>query len=377
MNYNAIDQYVMNNADASLGGAIALDAPKQRRKFPVKRILKRTVLVLGVSAIAIGGWFGWTAYKDVAKITGDKNPLQLLSVFTPAKLTESDGRVNILLAGYSVGDPGHQGAALTDSIMVVSYDPQTKSAVMISIPRDTWVNIPGYGYEKINAAYEDGEAENFSQSGYASGGMGLLEEVVQQNFGIQSDYYGLLDYAAFQDAVNAVGGVTVTIQSSDSRGLYDPNTNLNLPNGVVTLNGQEALNLARARGDGYGSYGFPEGDFNRTQHQQQLLVALKDKASSDSVFMNPIKLTDLANSIGNNFTTDLSLSDMETLYRDFKDVTDSNMQSVTLDDYQGQDLLADYTTPDGEDALIPAAGYDDFSQIQTTLQGILGESTNS
>jgi len=380
MNYHAIDQYVMNAPQSSSGGALAIDAPveaKRHKHFSVKRLLKRTVFVAGVAALAVGGWIGWKFYTDAAKITGDKNPLQLLSVFQPSTLAETNGRVNILLAGYSADDPGHQGADLTDSIMVVSYDPQTKSAAMISIPRDTWVDIPGFGYEKINAAYEDGEQENFNQSGYASGGMGLLEEVVQQDFGITSNYYGLLDYTAFKDAVNAVGGVTVNIQSSDPRGLYDPNTDLNLPNGEVALNGEEALNLAKARGDGSGSYGFPDGDFDRTQHQQQLLVALKDKASSASVISNPIKIAGLADAVGNNFKTNLSIGDMETLYEDTKGMSDSKIQSVTLNDYQGQDLLTDYTTPDGEDALIPAAGYDNFSQIQSAVQTILGSSTTS
>ena len=67
--------------------------------------------------------------------------------------------------------------------MVVSLNPTNKSAVLISIPRDMWVDIPGFGYQKINAAYEDGQSENFSQAGFDSGGMGLLEEVIQEDFG--------------------------------------------------------------------------------------------------------------------------------------------------------------------------------------------------
>ena len=131
------------------------------------------------------------------------------------------------------------------------------------MPPGVW---PGNTYQKINAA---NEISNFSQPGYPNGGMGALSYVIQNEIGIPINYYGLINYSAFRDAVNAVGGVTITIKSPDPRGLYDINTNTKLPNGQVTLNGDQALNLARSRGDGYNSYGFPGSDFNRTQYQRQ------------------------------------------------------------------------------------------------------------
>jgi LCP family protein required for cell wall assembly len=200
--------------------------------------------------------------------------------------------------------------------------------------------------------------------------MGQLEQIIAQNFGIQTNYYGIIDYTTFRDAVNSVGGVTVTIQSQDPRGLYDPYTNLNLPNGPVALNGQQALNLARARGDGPGSYGFPQGDFNRTQHQQQLLIALKQKVSSASVLVNPLRVAHLADAVGNNVKTNASLGVMETLYRDTKGAAGPAIQTVTLNNYHGQDLLRSYFTSDGEDALVPAAGLNDYSQIQSAIQDL-------
>jgi LCP family protein required for cell wall assembly len=347
-----------------------------RRSIPFKKFTLWLIAIILAIGVIVGGWVVWKFYRDAAKITGDNNPLQIFGVLENTPLNETDGRVNILLAGYSVDDPGHQGAELTDSIMIVSVNTKTKTAALISIPRDTWVNIPGFGYSKINAAYEDGQQGNFNQAGYANGGMGLLEDVIEQNFGITTDYYGLLDYTAFEESVNAVGGVTVDIQSPDPRGLYDPYTNLDLPNGETTLNGQQALSLARARGDGPGSYGFPSGDFERTQHQQQLLIALKNKASSGSVITNPLKIGHLADAIGNNVKTDMSLGEMETLYKDTKDIGSSNVQSVVLDDYQGKDYFMSYYAPDGEDALAPVAGFNNFSQIQAVIQNILYPTSN-
>ena len=346
--------------------------PKIKRHFSSKKWLKRTLLLMLVAIMSIGSWLGYKLYADASKITGNKNPISLLSTFTPTTLKETNGRVNILLAGYSDDDNGHQGADLTDSIMILSINPTTKSAVVMSVPRDLYVNILGYGYSKINAAYEYGESEKFSTSGYASGGMGLLEETISQDFGVSFDYYGLINYTAFKDAVEAVGGVSVTINSSDSRGLYDPNTNLNLPNGTVTLNGQQALDLARARGDG-----FTDGDFDRTEHQQELLLALKDKISSASVISNPLKIASVADALGNNVKTDMTIGEMETLYTKVKGITDSNIKTVTLNSYAGKDYLAGYTTASGQSTLIPAAGIDDYSNIQTLLSSLLSPTNSS
>jgi LCP family protein required for cell wall assembly len=354
--------------------SLLLDEVPVARPHQVRQWLKRAVLLLMAAVLLGGGFIGWKLYANAAKLAGTNNPFKLFSTFTPSPLNETNGRVNILLAGYSADDPGHQGADLTDSIMILSVNPTTKSAVVISVPRDLYVNIPGYGYSKINAAYEDGQAEHFSASGYATGGMGLLEETLTQDFGISFNYEALINYTAFKDAVNAVGGVTVAIKSSDPRGLYDPYANLNLPNGTVTLNGQQALNLARARGDGYGSYGFTAGDFDRTAHQQQILLALKDKASSAGVISNPLKIGQLADAVGNNVQTDLSIGQMETLYEDTKGISDANIKTVTLNNYNGHDLLAGYLTADGQDALIPAAGLDDYSQIQSVVQSLAGSS---
>lgn len=341
--------------------------PKPSRRQSFKRAAKRTAIGLALLVFIAGGYLGTTFYISAAKITGNKDPLQVLGLFLPAHLDKTNGRVNILVAGNSRDDPGHEGATLTDSIMIISVDPKAKTAVLLSIPRDTWVNVPGFGYSKINATYQDGQQEKFSEDGYADGGMGLLEKVVSQNFGVKPNYYALVNYSAVRNAVNAVGGIKLTIKSPEPAGLYDPYTNLKLPNGTVKLNGQEALNLARARGDGPGSYGFPQADFNRTQYQQQILVALKDKAKGGNFFTRPFRAARLANSVGSNVRTDLSLRGMITVYGDTQGISNSSVKTVTLNNYKHQDLFQSYSAPDGESALIPAAGYGDWSQIQSAI----------
>lgn len=347
-------------------GTAELPLEESQRSGKIKKFFKRLFLTVLVVILVGGGWFGWRLWRDASRLTGDNNPWQVVSALWPKAPATSDGRINILIAGYSVGDPGHDGAQLTDSIMVLSIDPDTKKAVTLSIPRDLWVNIPGNGYGKINSVYEDGQQDNFSEAGYADGGMGLLEKVVQQDFGITSNYYALVNYAAFRDLVNAVGGVNITVKSTDPRGLYDPYTNLKLPNGTVALNGQQALNLARSRGDGPGSYGLPLADFDRTQHQRQLLIAIKDKVGTGSLLLNPFKVLRLADALGANVKTDMKLNEMEGLYNVIRKVPDNAIVPIGLNDVSGKNLLMSYSG-DGSSALAPAAGLNDYSQIQAAL----------
>lgn len=330
-----------------------------------KRIAKWGGLVALLLVLVAGGFL----YKNFSKITGNKNPLALLNAFTPAHLENQDGRVNILVAGNSADDDGHQGGDLTDSIMVLSVNTRNNTALMLSIPRDLWVNIPGEGHGKINSAFPNG-------------GMDLLQQTVEENLGMTINYQVLVNYTAFKDLVDAMGGITITIKSSDPRGIYDPSLDYTsrtccalakYPNGPVNLDGKEALNLARARGDAYGSYGFPMADFDRTQHQRDMLLAIKDKAASSSVIANPFKVANLVEAVGNNVKTNLELNEIQTLYTYMKKIDNSKIDSYNINTLKGTGttMLANYTSPNGQSALIPAAGLDDFTDIQVQIQKIL------
>lgn len=356
-----------------------------KKRLTRRKVIKRTVLVIVLVALLSGGWVGWKFYKNFGGFNG------IVGLLHSTKLKGEDtGRVNILLAGNSADDPGHQGANLTDSIMIVSIDTRDNTAFMLSIPRDLYVSLPDgsdpdyTGHGKINQAILD---NNFSKPGYPNGGMGNLEYILSQDLGIPIDYYALIDYGAFRDAVNAVGGITVNINSPDGQ-LYDPSIDYStggplvdhLYNGEHTLNGQQALDLARARGDAYGSIGFEQSDFQRTADQRMMLVALEKKALSAGVLANPVKLGDLFDSIGKNVHTDLTLSNMHRLYDLSKKFGGANnIQSLTLSDSGNNALLTNYTTPTTppEDALIPSAGLDDYSQIQAYMQQITAVSPKS
>ncbi len=359
--------------------------PRDRHKRPAQTVvklgfwerlvhkitLKRLVITLAIVFLIVGGWVGGKFIYNAHKLFGGN----ILSVLHSTKLKgEDNGRVNIILAGNSADDPGHNGANLTDSIMVMSIDTIHHKAFLLSIPRDLWVEVGENGHHKINEAYVEGADNDFSASGYPNGGMGQLEQVVSDSLGLQINYYALIDYQALRQAVDAVGGVDFTVKSSDPRGLYDPNIDwetkgplVKLTNGAHHLNGRQALDLARARGDAYNSYGFAGSDFDRTKNQRDLLVALKGKAVSAGVMTNPAKLSSLSDAIGNNVKTDFSLSEVRRLYDLVKDIPGADITSLSLNSANGKNLLTSYATPQGQSALIPAAGLDNFYDIQSYI----------
>lgn len=354
---------------------------KEKIKKPMsrrKKILLRGVLPVFLVILAFGGFIGYKAVTNVNKVFHGNVFSDVTAAFNSSPLKGEDaGRVNILLAGDSVDDMGHGGAQLTDSILILSINTKDHSAFLLSVPRDLWVYVPGISsWQKINAA---NTAAKFSQAGYPNGGMGQLEEIVQNDLGIPIDYYGLMDYGAFKDAVDAVGGVTVTINSPNPRGLYDPYTNIKLPNGPVTLDGQEALNLARSRGDGPGAYGFPSSDFDRTMHQRMLFTAVAEKATSLGVLANPVKISDLINTLGNNFQTDMSLQNVLRLVQITKGMNLQNVQSYAYSSTltgapASSAILTGYIDPGtGEDALSPTVGIGNYSQMTQYYQTLTSD----
>lgn len=348
--------------------------PKQRR-FSWKKKLALFFLVLFllilIPLLVIGVWNLRNFSSASQKLFGTSNAFSLLAT-TPLQAT--DGRTNILLTGYSVDDPGHAGAELTDSILVLSLDGASHTGYMLSIPRDLYVEIPEYGSAKINEAYQAGEQMSFQQVGYPNGGMGLLEKVIEDNIGLDVHYYALVNYTAVQEVVDALGGINIEVKSDDPRGLYDPSADLqtgeplvNLPSGQATLNGRQALNLTRARGAGFGSYGYALADFTRTQNQQEVFRGIQKKLSWKLV-LDPRTNQKIFDAAANNVKTDVKISEVLPLYRLFTSVPSNDIRTVTLRDVNGQNLLTSYATRSGQSALIPAAGVGDFSEIQAAVK---------
>lgn len=354
------------------------------QSYGFRKWRKRVILAIVALILAIAIFVGYKFWSNISKLFGGS----IFGLFSSTKLRgEDSGHVNILLAGYSADDPGHQGADLTDSIMIVSINTKNNTAFLLSIPRDLWVRLgsnncqSGYEYCKINEAFEDGEGSN----GDTNAGMSLLANAINRRFGLTIDYWALINYQAIKDAVNAVGGIDVTIKGDagggavDPRGVYDPDIDYatghvlaDYSNGVHHLNGEQALDLARSRGDAYGSYGLAQGDYDRTMYQRQMLVAVKDKAVSAGVLANPISLANLLDAIGNNVKTDFQTSEIHRLYDLVKPIKGSAIKSYGLNNVNGQNKnLVEGATIDGQSVQVPTLGINDYSAIQQFIQQLL------
>jgi polyisoprenyl-teichoic acid--peptidoglycan teichoic acid transferase len=333
-----------------------------------RRIIKRILLILGLILLLLGIFMTWKVLRNTSKIFNGN----VLGFFDTTKLKgEDQGRVNILLAGTSEDDPDHGGADLTDSIMLTSIDTKNNTGFTVSIPRDLWVaygETCSAGYQgKVNVAYQCGKDVEFKEAGYAEGGMGLLQKIVSQNLGLPIHYYGKINYTAFKDAVDAVGGIQITVNSDDPRGVYDPNIQkkdggpLKLANGVQKLDGKTALALARSRNSA-GGYGMTRGDFDRTTYQRAMLLALKDKALSAGVISNPAKLGDLLDAAGDNVDTDFKTNELRRLYEISKKINNSKVQSIDLaSDEVGLLKTGAYN---GQSIVLPTAGLNNFTKIK-------------
>ncbi|MDE3078095.1 MAG: LCP family protein, partial [Chloroflexota bacterium] len=200
-------------------------------------------------------------------------------------------RVNVLLLGY--GGVGHDGADLTDSIMVLSFDRKTKAAAMISVPRDIWVRIPSDGdrggFWKLNTAYAIGlDDQSFPNKRLEfrgrQGGGNLASEVVGSILGTKIDYWVAVDFHAFKSVVDALGGVDVDVETAFTDYEYPRNDDPTIDPSWMTIhfnagrqhmNGERAIEYARSR------HSLQDGsDFGRSRRQQRLLLAIKEKALS-------------------------------------------------------------------------------------------------
>ncbi len=177
-------------------------------------------------------------------------------------------RVNILVMGLDYRDwQSNDGPPRTDTMMLVSIDPRTNSVGILSIPRDLWVNIPGYGYAKINQAYQVGEALQLP-----GGGPGLAMQTVESVIGVPVDYYAVIDFSAFVRFIDEIDGVKIYVPEPITIDLIGSgaSTKKKLEPGWQTLPGDFALAYARARNT-------EGGDFDRAQRQQQVILAIRDR----------------------------------------------------------------------------------------------------
>lgn len=344
---------------------------KHKRWFQRKSVIASFVVVL---LLLGGGAYLFNKLASVSgRVFGSGNVLDLLGAGVELK-KDTNGRTNVLLFGTSEDDPNHGGAALTDSVMLLTIDKTNKSAAMVSMPRDMWVTYDTpctFGYEgKINVAYEcagaiDGDLQNID----VTKGANALKSKVGEIFGFDIQYYVKVNYTVVRQLTTALGGVTITVESSDPRGLYDYNTKLKLPNGPATLQGEQALAFVRARGDG-GGYGFEGSNFVREQNQQKMLVAIRDKALSIGTLSNPSAIIKIMDALGDNIRTNFSTAEVKTLANLGKDISADKVVHINLND-GAKRVVTTGTSSNGQSIVKPVAGIGVYTGIKSYIQAQL------
>lgn len=382
--------------------------------FEKKRRFKWWYIALGILGIVLigGGIIFWKAGMTIGKISVGKdgflkNIVKTLPGVDKKLDGEDEGRINILLLGMR-GENVTGGGLLADTIMVLSIHPKNDTiegdaakASLVSVPRDFYVKVPNKDWQaKINAVYAEGESRS-----HGGGGMEDMRTIVSEITGQNIPYSVAINFEGFKEIVDAVGGITVTLdqpftENLQFRGLEQrcdgvrytiPSGNyeekrirrkngtyylnpkryplcyakvnpedlecdgkLSLPVGESQLDGEKALCFARAR---YGS-----SDFDRAKRQQQVIEAVKKKALSIGTLSDFEKINDLLNGLGNNVLTNLEGWEMKRLFDMYQKMGDVTPVSKVLDTTEEGLLYHPETTKETGYILLPVG--DNYDKIR-------------
>ena len=262
------------------------DAPTPKRRRLLPKILIGVAVVL-VVAIGAGLLYAATIDRSLTKnlnrgveLPGDESSLR------PSKEAQETGTLNYVLLGSDSRDPGNEGNGRSDTILVVHLNAKRDKAYIISFPRDMYVNIPGQGKNKINAAF-------------AFGGAPLAVRTLEDLTGVRMDHVVLIDFEGFIRLTQDLRGVTVTNKTAFSAHGFD------YPEGKITIAGEEALWFVRERKQ------LPGGDLDRAENQRNVIKAIVQKGLSVQVLSDPGTFINFVGNVAKHVTVDNDLSDAE------------------------------------------------------------------
>jgi LCP family protein required for cell wall assembly len=261
----------------------------------------------------------------------------------------SHGRVNVLLMGVDKRD-SDKDPLRTDTMMVLTIDTEAHTAGLLSLPRDLWVEIPGHGTERINAAYEIGESLK------AGGGPDLARKTVEQFLGVPIQHYVVVGFQGFQRLVDQLGGVVVDVERPIKDDEY-PDGDYGLRRiyfqpGPQRLTGETALWYVRTR--------HADSDFGRARRQQQLLLGLRKQALQLNLLP---KAPGILSALSDTIKTDLRPAEILGLVRVAKDIDTSSLTNRVID----ESMTTNWVTPAGAQVLLP-----DRAAVRRLVQEVFG-----
>jgi polyisoprenyl-teichoic acid--peptidoglycan teichoic acid transferase len=238
-------------------------------------------------------------------------------------------RINILLLGIDHRDDEPIDGSRSDTVMIVSIDPPSKSVVMVSLPRDLWVGIPGYGEQRINVAH-------------SLGGPDLVMRTVTSNFGVRLNHYARIDFRGFEQIVNTIGGIFIDVERPVKDDEYPTEDygvmRLYIPPGPQYMDGSLALQYARSR--------HGENDFGRARRQQRVLLAIRERAMAAGIIFKVGELIPLGQK---TVSTDFGPLDIAKLAKLSMDLDREKIVNLVID----ANYATPFTTNDGAQVLLP------------------------
>ena len=301
------------------GGGRAPRSGKRR----AKRIIGWTAFGLALLLVVVGGY---AAYSYFRFVNGVKHVDVIAASNKPAN--DIDGSTqNILLVGddhrpdgasqaelNQLGTTADGGGTNTDTMMILHIPSDGKSATLISLPRDSWVDVPGHGMNKLNSAFALGGGATDAVSGAK-----LLIQTVQNLTGLTIDHYVRVSLIGFYDIAQALGPIQVCLNQA----VNDPYSQANFPKGVSTLDAHQALAFVRQR------HGLPRGDLDRVVRQQYFLSVEAHKFLSAGTLLNPGKLSSVLDAVSGSLETDPGLNFLS-LAAQLQGLTGGKIQSATI-----------------------------------------------
>lgn len=374
------------------------------KRFYQKKWFKILLIIFLLIAVT-GGAMAWKAGFTLNKISIKGGLIKsLVHVIPGVEDTvkgEKEGRINILLLGMR-GENVPGGGLLADTIMVASIKPQENKIALISIPRDLYVDNPGWGNKtKINAVYAAGEENGKKQ------GLSDMEKVVGEVSGIPIHYAASINFKGFTDLVDALGGINVHLDEpfNESMQFHEPHVcdgnvytiptkppqfeykyhtrkdgtryiakayplcynsdeecggNFSLPSGDNQLDGTKALCYARSR--------YTSNDFERAKRQQIVLQQIKDKALKIGTLTDFGKINGMLNALGDNVRTDMELWEMQQLFGIYQKMSNPQIFQRVLENTEEGLLYAPPETPEAGYTLLPRG--DNYNRIHELFQNI-------
>ncbi len=348
--------------------------PSKRRRWTKRAVIAAGVVVLLIIVVGLGSFlyldfeFHHIKKVDVPNLTKVSKPGAPFTVLVAG--SDSRAFVNNSAECKSFGCGADTGGQRSDVIILVRVVPAERRIEMLSIPRDTWVTIPGNveyisGQNRINAAFNSGPS--------------LLVQTILQDFHIPINYFVEVNFPGLQNMVNAIGGIhlhfTDPLRDREYvNGVATNPTGLRiLKTGCQVVNGNQALALVRSRnlqyevkGVWYNDYG---SDFTRIRNQQAFFRAVIHQLNAE--ITNPIAVTGFISAAVHNLTVDQTLSEgtMFNLAREFHDFPPGSLKAVTFP------TVGPYITSGGADVLLPAAAADDVVIKNFLAFGITAKTT--